>query len=163
MSGNLKATGLNAAFVGFANFNNNGTNQNLIFDTLSWAAANSVGAGNSSIPVSFALSNLIAHTTYHYRAVALNASGTTYGADMTFVTRTPFEQWRQTNFGTIDPNDPVAGNSADPDHDGISNLLEYAFGMNPNVADPSLAPAIGHTTVNGTQVSHHHLPATSFS
>ena len=151
VSGNLKATGLNAAFVGFANFNNNGTNQNLIFDTLSWAAANSVGAGNSSIPVSFALNNLTAHTIYHYRAVALNASGTTYGADMTFVTRTPFEQWRQTNFGTIDPNDPVAGNSADPDHDGISNLLEYAFGMNPNVADPSLAPAIGHATVNGTQ------------
>ena len=70
---------------------------------------------------------------------------------MTFVTRTAFEQWRQANFGTIDPNDPVAGNNADPDHDGIINLLEYAFGMNPNVADPSLAPGVGRTTVNGTK------------
>jgi glycosidase len=151
VSGNLKATGVNAAFVGFANFNNNGTNQNLIFDTLSWAASDSVGAGNSPIPINFALNNLTAHTTYHYRAVALNASGATDGADMTFVTRTPVEQWRQANFGTIDPNDPVAGNNADPDHDGIINLLEYAFGMNPNAADPSLAPAVGRTAVSGTQ------------
>ena len=33
-----------------------------------------------------ALSGLLAGTTYHYRAVATNASGTTYGADLQFTT-----------------------------------------------------------------------------
>lgn len=38
--------------------------------------------------------------------------------------------WRKDNFGTADH--PDAGGDQDPDMDGLPNLLEYAFGGNPN-------------------------------
>lgn len=44
----------------------------------------SVGAGST---VSEGVTGLIADTTYHYRVVASNVVGTTYGADQTFATR----------------------------------------------------------------------------
>lgn len=57
---------------------------------------------------------------------------------------TPLETWRQTWFGTTAPTGNAA-NDADPDHDGIANLLEYAIsGSNPTV--PSPAPTFTATT-----------------
>jgi hypothetical protein len=47
---------------------------------------------------------------------------------------TPFNDWRLANFGTNANNSAVSGDFADPDGDGIVNLLEYALGLNPNVA-----------------------------
>lgn len=44
---------------------------------------------------------------------------------------TPIEQWRLTNFGTT-ANSGNAADSADPDKDGETNLLEFATGQNPN-------------------------------
>ena len=49
--------------------------------------AQTVGAGGSPIPVSATPSGLVAGTTYHYRLVAGNASGTSKGSDRTFTTR----------------------------------------------------------------------------
>ncbi|HET7054137.1 MAG TPA: S8 family serine peptidase, partial [Solirubrobacterales bacterium] len=46
----------------------------------------SVGSGSSPVSVSAGLSGLRRDTTYHYRLVATNELGTTYGADETFVT-----------------------------------------------------------------------------
>jgi alpha-tubulin suppressor-like RCC1 family protein len=51
--------------------------------------AASAGSGLSSVEVSRAIQGLAAHTTYHYRLVATNSSGTTNGADETFKTLTP--------------------------------------------------------------------------
>jgi len=61
----------------------------------------------------------------------------------------PRATWRQTYFGTAQ-NSGSAADTADPDHDGIINLLEYAFNTNPNVpnANPiSFALANDHLTV----------------
>jgi hypothetical protein len=44
------------------------------------------GSGSSAVSVSAAVSGLTADTTYHYRLVARNASGTNDGADRTFRT-----------------------------------------------------------------------------
>lgn len=49
---------------------------------------------------------------------------------------TPAEAWRQTYFGNPAETGERA-NLADFDHDGISNLLEYAFGTNPTRSDPA--------------------------
>ena len=44
------------------------------------------GSGTSSTSVQAALSGLRRHTTYHFRVVAVSATGVTYGADRTFRT-----------------------------------------------------------------------------
>jgi hypothetical protein len=44
------------------------------------------GAGASDVPAPFTLSPLTPGTTYHYRLVARNAEGTSYGQDETFTT-----------------------------------------------------------------------------
>ncbi len=46
----------------------------------------SAGAGASAVKASQAITGLQPGTTYHYRLVATNANGTTYGADRTFAT-----------------------------------------------------------------------------
>jgi alpha-L-rhamnosidase len=48
-------------------------------------------------------------------------------------------QWLQTNFTTAELADPaISGDNADPDHDGIINEFEYAFGSNPKISSPAL-------------------------
>ncbi len=56
-------------------------------------------------------------------------------------TGAPIETWRQTHFASkLDAG--TGANTADPDGDGLSNLLEYALGTNPN------ARTSGATTVS---------------
>ncbi len=46
----------------------------------------SIGSGAGSVPVSSTLSGLSPATEYHFRALATNPTGTTYGPDQTFTT-----------------------------------------------------------------------------
>jgi hypothetical protein len=46
----------------------------------------SVGSGTGGIPVSVTITGLSSATTYHYRIVTSNSSGTSYGSDQTFTT-----------------------------------------------------------------------------
>jgi hypothetical protein len=59
------------------------------------------------------------------------------------VTLTALENWRGRKFQS--PwNAGIGHNLADPDNDGIPNLLEYAFGFDPWIANP--APPVGFGT-----------------
>ena len=61
----------------------------------------------------------------------------------------PLEAWRVANFGN--PSDPaVSGDAADPDGDEIPNFLEYAFGLNPLVANTNGLPLKTIASVSGT-------------
>jgi len=51
-------------------------------------------------------------------------------------TDTLYEAWKREYFG--DPASPNAADAEDLDRDGIPNLLEYAFGLNPVVPDPAV-------------------------
>lgn len=51
------------------------------------------------------------------------------------VTGTPFQLWRQQYFGNALAIGSAA-DDADPDHDGIPNILEYSRGLNPMSANP---------------------------
>jgi hypothetical protein len=53
------------------------------------------------------------------------------------VTLTPVQTWQFTQFGANASNPAIAGDLADPDGDGLKNLLEYALGSNPNTANGS--------------------------
>jgi len=62
---------------------------------------------------------------------------------------TPMATWRQTHFGTAQ-NSGNAADTADPDGDGLINILEYAFNTDPNVpsANPiSIVQTNDHLTV----------------
>jgi endo-1,4-beta-xylanase len=59
---------------------------------------------------------------------------TTTNAFTLTVTGTAIQTWRMQNFGTT-ANSSTAADNADPDNDGISNLLEYATKMNPSASD----------------------------
>jgi phosphodiesterase/alkaline phosphatase D-like protein len=56
--------------------------------------------GEWSVGVSKAITGLTSGTTYHYRVVAQNAYGTSYGADMTFYTQAPTAPTAATNAAT---------------------------------------------------------------
>ncbi len=63
--------------------------------------------------------------------------------------RTVLENWRFGQFGTYE-NTGDAANSADPDHDGIQNLMEFALGLDPGL--PSTLPAT--LVINGNQMEY---------
>jgi len=53
-----------------------------------------------------------------------------------------FELWQESHWpGITDP--AVMGASADPDRDGLDNLMEYALDADPTMADESVLPVIG--------------------
>jgi hypothetical protein len=61
-------------------------------------------------------------------------------------TSSPAETWRQAHFDTT-ANSGNAADSADPDGDGIANLLERALGTDPNAASTAGLPESSTETV----------------
>jgi hypothetical protein len=62
---------------------------------------------------------------------AINATGTG-SATLTLVAQNPYITWRSTYFTPTEIGIPsISGDAADPNHNGISNLMEYALGLNP--------------------------------
>ncbi len=53
-----------------------------------------------------------------------------------------FEQWRQTHFGPAATDAGEAADAADPDADGLPNLLEYALGADPLAPSPPALPTL---------------------
>jgi len=84
-------------------------------------------------------------TAYYYVVTAVNNGGESVVSNEATVSwLTPIQLWRQTNFGTTSPTDPVGGDAAMPKHDGVPNLVKYALGLDPTKpANQSAMPAIG--------------------
>src|SRR5262249_1145725 len=62
----------------------------------------------------------------------------------------PIATWRQTHFNTS-ANAGNAADNADPDHDGLLNIFEYAFNLDPNASNAppvSFTVDAGHLTLN---------------
>jgi len=77
--------------------------------------------------------------TYDYLIVAKNAAGLSNQSATASVTPAQtFAQWVAASFpGQSDP--AIISPTADPDGDGLPNLLEYLFGTNPNSPDAAAA------------------------
>jgi hypothetical protein len=62
-----------------------------------------------------------------------------------------FALWEQGYFNAQELGDPaITGESADPDHDGLSNLLEYAFHLDPTQPSSTNLP---YTALDPTYLS----------
>ena len=61
-----------------------------------------------------------------------------------------FTNWRAQNFTPTElADDSISGPVADPDHDGIPNLLEYSLGLSPKAAGSSGLPVAGTQPFSG--------------
>ena len=84
---------------------------------------------------------------------------------------TGYTSWQITEFGSDASNPAIAGPNADPDHDGVPNLLEYILARDPKSSDatPPLAVTHGAGSVtlqfnrrkSATDVTLHLLSATT--
>ncbi len=68
---------------------------------------------------------------------------------VTVLSSNPLIAWRQSNFATTAETGSSA-NLADPDSDGIPNLLEYALGLSPTVPNTTGLPALQASAGNLT-------------
>lgn len=87
-------------------------------------SAEGIGSGLSGIAVSKQVSGLSEGSTYHYRVVAVNEVGTTYGADKTLVT--PFMPDATTEpAAPVGPNEAVLQGTVDPNGSATEYRFEY--------------------------------------
>lgn len=54
----------------------------------------------------------------------------------------PFQEWRMTHFENVD-DEAISGPLADPDADGVPNLLEFVLGGDPLEPDTGVLPEVG--------------------
>ncbi len=127
--------------------------------TLQWQRASSSGGPWSAIPgatsATYAFVTSGADDGAWFRCVATNGSGTATSAAASLAVATPLtprQSWRQTHFGTTANSGPAA-DDADPDGDGLPNLLEYALGGDPVSAASTPWPAVRVTNSGGERLA----------
>jgi hypothetical protein len=94
----------------------------------------SAGKGKTDVPVSYTLAGLLPNTTYHFRLVASNDSGTARGADVAFTTAPD-------PIGAVTPSAPSAPGTT-PSTPGSAPETAPVLGKSVNVA-----PAAGTVLV----------------
>jgi len=72
-------------------------------------------------------------------------------AEMVFYGISPGQAWRRTRFTDPELADPsMSGDAADPDGDGVKNLLEYVFNRDPWQPEPTPAITVSVTSQGGS-------------
>jgi hypothetical protein len=118
-------------------------------------AAQSVGSGSNSVPVSATLTGLTAGTTYYYQTVASNTVGTSRSAILSFTTTAAALPVVTTvAASSIGNSSAVLGASVNPN--GIDTQVWFIYGTNSSLTGAAATPAqdIGSgssaVTVNAT-------------
>ena len=99
-----------------------------------WVAASGTTswAGNVSLSVGI-------NTIDAYSKDAANNASSVVSRTVTYTLPTPLQAWRQTYFGSID-NSGDRADLNDFDKDGIPNIVEFAFGLNPQQNSAGMLP-----------------------
>ncbi|GAA5121981.1 choice-of-anchor D domain-containing protein [Luteolibacter yonseiensis] len=100
--------------------------------------------GTTTLPVVLAVNGLPTSGPYYFRSIATNGGGTTIGATLGVNQAiSTYDAWKFAKFGSDAGNPLISGMSANPSGDGISNLLKYAFGLDPLSPAPGSIPVMG--------------------
>lgn len=99
-----------------------------------------VVVGSDLFSNTFTDTDISGKTKIYYAVAAVNEAGESlYSGSYLASLLSPGDEWRTLHFGTIDASG-VAADDADPDGDDVVNLLERAFGGDPNMAEGDLMP-----------------------
>lgn len=108
--------------------------------TLSWASGDAASK-NFSVPI---IDNTQANPNKTINLALSSPSGGAYmnlqSTAVLTITEDPHEAWALEHFGTNANNPAISGDLADPDGDGVDNLLEYATASDPNT--PATDPTV---------------------
>jgi hypothetical protein len=99
------------------------------------SALSSAGSGAADVPVTADLAGLTAGTTYHYRVIATNASGTTVGVDRTFRTTgtaPPPPTAPSATTGSADVNGASATLNGSVTPNGVASSYYFELGTTAN-------------------------------
>lgn len=119
--------------------------------TYTWAAT-TVPGGVSAPTYTVNSTNTAKNTTvsfsgsgaYTFQVTITDSGGATVTSSVNVtVSLKPFVSWQIQKFGANAGNTAIAGDSADPDGDGICNLLEYAFNSDPLTPYTGTLPTVG--------------------
>ena len=99
-----------------------------------------------------ALANLVGPITGAQALAALVTASDHLPVVVDYTVATPYNTWQIQHFTTAElGSTKVSGDGADPDGDGIPNLLEYALNLDPKKPGTLGTPTVGQTTVSGQQ------------
>ncbi len=113
----------------------------------STTSSQSIGSGNSPQSVATNLSGLAANTTYHFRVIATNAQGTSYGPNQTFNTSTTLPQATTTPASFVTARTASLNGTVNPN--GVATTIRFEYGVQPNVLSNTTAPQdVGSTSGN---------------
>jgi hypothetical protein len=120
--------------------NPNGMSATYYFEyglTSTYGSSSSVmntGPGNNRVPVNTIITIPDPLATYHFRLVAVNTAGTSYGQDRTFTNDTDADSmpddWERGYFGDLSHDGTL-----DSENDGLTDLQEYQNGTDPTNSD----------------------------
>jgi hypothetical protein len=96
-----------------------------------------------------AIAVVTAPGAYVYRLIIDDGEVRTFD-DVSVTATSPIYNWRVVEFGANAMNSAISGDLADPDGDGMKNLLEYGLHSDPESSEPSLVTM-------DTTATHHRL------
>src|SRR5205823_422001 len=102
----------------------------------------SAGSGWSAVAVSTNLSGLTSGTTYHFRLVATNAAGTTFGGDQTLTTLVKPSVATGSATSIVDTTATLNG-SVDPNGSSTTYRFEYGTTTSYGSQSPAVDASAG--------------------
>ena len=132
--------------------------------------ATAAGAGTSATVVHATIGGLISNSTYHYRIVATNSSGTTAGADETVTTSKAPPTATITSPSVVTSTSAVVNGTVDPNGKPTTYVVEYGPSASYGLQTATVSVGSGtdtvavHATVNGLNSGttyHYRVAATN--
>src|SRR5690242_19612634 len=106
------------------------------------------GAGTADVKVSSSIEPLTPNTTYHYRVVASNASGTILGADVSFKTPKPPAPVVVTRHATsVAQTSATLNGTVNPEGQATSYVFQYGTSSAYGAQTPSASAGAGTKTI----------------